>query len=255
MADSKRSFVLYADLLPTIKKMPKEKAGELLLAILEYVNDLNPTVEDLMVDLVFEPIKQQLKRDLKRWEGIKEKRSEAGKASAEAKKVAKESQQKSTNPTHVDFVQQTSTKSTVSVNVNDSVSVNVNEIKKEDIYKENPAPEIDEEKKSNMINTLVEQFGFSEMKYKQQKSYIMSFVTNLFFKNQQDDFIKQYLAYCEFKKLSKQIVHSYDKLMGDASLQFEDGAWKSKNWEHELKEIKNKTDGTRNNKPKSIFAD
>jgi hypothetical protein len=70
-------------------------------------------------------IKLQLKRDLKKWEQTKEGRSIAGKASAEAKRLAKLNQQNLTNSTNVDFVQQTSTNSTVSVSVNDSVNVNV----------------------------------------------------------------------------------------------------------------------------------
>lgn len=78
MAKDKKSFVLYADLIHTVKKMPKAKAGELFMTILEYVNDLNPEVKDKTVDLVFEPVKQQLKRDLKAYETIKQKRSEYG---------------------------------------------------------------------------------------------------------------------------------------------------------------------------------
>lgn len=70
MAENKRSFLLYVDLIHTVKKMKKEKAGELFLTILEYVNDLNPDVEDELIDLVFEPIKQQLKRDLLKYKEI-----------------------------------------------------------------------------------------------------------------------------------------------------------------------------------------
>lgn len=68
MAEGKKGFVLYADLIHQLEKMPNEKAGELFKTILRYVNDLNPQVDDLMVDLVFEGIKQQLKRDLVKYE-------------------------------------------------------------------------------------------------------------------------------------------------------------------------------------------
>lgn len=78
MAENKKSFVLYADLLATACKMPKEKAGELFITILEYVNDLDPEPEDLLVQIAFEPIKQQLKRDLKEWESKKMQRAETG---------------------------------------------------------------------------------------------------------------------------------------------------------------------------------
>jgi hypothetical protein len=78
MAEDKKSFILYADLLYTVNKMSNDKAGVLFKTILEYVNDNNPQVEDLLVDLVFEPIKQQLKRDLKNYEGVKKERSTSG---------------------------------------------------------------------------------------------------------------------------------------------------------------------------------
>lgn len=78
MAKNKKSFLLYCDLIHTVEKMPPEKAGELFLHILKYVNDQNPASEDLIVNLTFEPIKQQLKRDLVKWDSITEKRKEAG---------------------------------------------------------------------------------------------------------------------------------------------------------------------------------
>lgn len=120
MAVDKKSFVLYSDLIHTIRKMPPQKAGELFLHILEYVNDENPETDDLIINLTFEPIKQSLKRDLVRYENKKKQWSEAGKASAEAKK-----EKRSSNSTDVNERSKRSTVSTVSVN--DSVSVNVND--------------------------------------------------------------------------------------------------------------------------------
>jgi len=124
MAENKKSFVLYSDLIHTVAKMPNTKAGELFKHILSYVNDENPETEDLIIQLTFEPIKQQLKRDLNKWDGIREKRSLAGKASAKKRK------QKATKSTSVKSVQQASTNPTVSVNVN----VNDNVINKKEKY-------------------------------------------------------------------------------------------------------------------------
>jgi len=90
MAENKKGFVLYADLIHTINKMPSDKAGELFKHILMYVNDENPIANDMLIELVFEPIKQQLKRDLRKYEDKKLQWSEAGKRSAEARKVKKE---------------------------------------------------------------------------------------------------------------------------------------------------------------------
>jgi hypothetical protein len=124
MAENKKSFVLYCDLIHTIEKLPDDKAGLLFKHLLRYVNDQNPITEDLIVEIAFEPIKHQLKRDLIKYEGKKEQWSDAGKKSAEKRALNKinESQRNSTN------VKSVSTVSTVTVNdnVNDNVNVNVN---------------------------------------------------------------------------------------------------------------------------------
>lgn len=79
MAENKKSFILYSDLIHTVSKLPNDKAGELFKHILAYVNDENPVSEDLIIQIAFEPIKLQLKRDLKKWENYIEKQSENGK--------------------------------------------------------------------------------------------------------------------------------------------------------------------------------
>lgn len=78
MAENKRSFVLYTDYIHTVKRLPLEKAGELFMTILQYVNDMNPEPDDILIQVTFEPIKQQLKRDLKKWEGTKTNKSDGG---------------------------------------------------------------------------------------------------------------------------------------------------------------------------------
>jgi len=131
MADGKKSFVLYADLIHTLEEMPDEVVGKLFKHVLEYVNDRNPVAEDLLLKGLFEPIKQQMKRDLVKWETTREKRVQAGLASAAAR--AEQAATQTNTPkqvsTHVESVEQTPTKSTVSVN--GTVNVNGTVIKKE----------------------------------------------------------------------------------------------------------------------------
>lgn len=79
MAENKKSFVLYADLIHTVKKLSNEQAGLLFKHLLSYVNDENPVASDIVTEIAFEPIKQQLKRDLKHWEVTVQKKSEGGK--------------------------------------------------------------------------------------------------------------------------------------------------------------------------------
>lgn len=133
MAEGKKSFVLYADLIHTVRKMPAKKAGDLFVTILQYVNDENPVVSDPVVDLVFEPIKQQLKRDLKSWEGTRIERSKAGKQggikSGESRRnkankpIASKSKQKEANEAV-----------TVNVTVTDSVN-DINTLNEMDVGK------------------------------------------------------------------------------------------------------------------------
>jgi hypothetical protein len=73
MAQNKKSFVLYCDIIHTLNKLSDEEAGKLFKLILSYVNDENPEPDDRLLDLTFEPIKQQLKRDLKSYEAVIER--------------------------------------------------------------------------------------------------------------------------------------------------------------------------------------
>jgi hypothetical protein len=82
MAKDKKSFILYVDQKDLFNKLPDEIAGKLIKHIYSYVNDENPKSDDLIVEIAFEPIKQQLKRDLKLFEEKRVKRSEAGLAGA-----------------------------------------------------------------------------------------------------------------------------------------------------------------------------
>jgi hypothetical protein len=82
MAEEKKGFLLYSDIIHTIEKLTDEQAGVLFKHILKYVNDENPKCKDLITEIAFEPIKQSLKRDLLKWDDKKQKRSEAGIAGA-----------------------------------------------------------------------------------------------------------------------------------------------------------------------------
>lgn len=92
MAEGKESFILYRDLIHTVRLLTDEQKGKLFLIILEYVNDLNPVVNDPFLMLAFEPIKQQLKRDLKKYESKKELFSMAGMESGKSRKLTNKPQ-------------------------------------------------------------------------------------------------------------------------------------------------------------------
>ena len=117
MAENKKSFVAYSDWYGIFKALPDEVAGKLIKHIFSYVNDENPTTDDYIINALFEPIKNALKRDLIKWENERQQRSDAGKKSAELR-----SQRNSTS------VETRSTKSNETErNSTDNVNVNVND--------------------------------------------------------------------------------------------------------------------------------
>jgi hypothetical protein len=68
MAKDKKSFILYCDQQGLFNKLPDEIAGKLIKHIFAYVNDENPITSDLLLEIAFEPIKLQLKRDLRKYD-------------------------------------------------------------------------------------------------------------------------------------------------------------------------------------------
>jgi hypothetical protein len=112
MAEEKKGFLLYSDIIHTIEKLTDEQAGVLFKHILKYVNDENPECKDLITEIAFEPIKQSLKRDLLKWDDKKQKRSEAGIAGATKRWQNMANDSKRIKPI-----------ANIAVNVNDNVSV------------------------------------------------------------------------------------------------------------------------------------
>lgn len=123
MAKDKRSFVLYVDSKETLEALSDENAGKLIKHIFRYVNDENPKTPNELINIAFLPIKNQLKRDLKRWESKQEQRRLAGLKSAESRRTkSNESEQPLTT------VESRSTKLTVNVSGSGSVSGSVKDI-------------------------------------------------------------------------------------------------------------------------------
>lgn len=82
MAKDKKSVLLYCDIIHTVEELDDVDAGLLFKHYLRYINDQNPEPPSKLIKIVFEPIKQNLKRDLKKWESKQEKFSQAGTKSA-----------------------------------------------------------------------------------------------------------------------------------------------------------------------------
>ena len=118
MAINKKGFILYADQKALFDQLTNDKAGELIKFIFSYVNDENPTTNDLIINLAFTPIKQQLKRDLVKFMEIKEIRRKAGKIGMEKRWQSITNDNKPLQAI-----------TNITVNDNDNVNDNVNVIK------------------------------------------------------------------------------------------------------------------------------
>lgn len=68
MAENKKKIIVYADWLDMFEAMTDDEAGRLIKHFFRYVNDKDPIAPDRVTELVFEPIKAVLKRNLKHWE-------------------------------------------------------------------------------------------------------------------------------------------------------------------------------------------
>ena len=222
MADGKKSFVLYADLLDNIEHLTNEEKGILFNHLLEYVNDKNPILEDRILVTAWKPIEKQLKRDLKKFEEVKTKRSEAGKRSAELRAL-KTNEQTSTNSTSVESVKQTSTNSTDNdkcnmiydndkcnmIYDNDKCNINnsiISEIKNFDKQQnQNDIIILDSEKENNQKEKV-------PSKRKSEKDeFIEAFVLAGAF----EDYAEEYYKYRVKKKLSLSKL-AYNKIINES---------------------------------------
>lgn len=113
MAENKKKVVVYIDWLNHFEDLTDEELGKLMRHFFEYINDLNPVLEDRLLKIAWKPIENALKRDLKKWEQYIDKQKDNGSKGGRPKKP------KETQKTQA-FIE----KPKKAVNVND----NVNEI-------------------------------------------------------------------------------------------------------------------------------
>lgn len=79
MAENKNKILVYRDWISIFDKLKDVEAGKLIKHFFRYINDLDPKSPDRLTELMFEPLKQTLKRDLKKWELKSIKNSEIAK--------------------------------------------------------------------------------------------------------------------------------------------------------------------------------
>lgn len=145
--EGKKSFVLYTDQREVFDELSDEDAGRLIKHIFSYVNDENPSTDDLLLKVAFLPIKTQLKRDLKMWDEKKLQRAEAGRKGGIAK--SSNAKQSLANPSNA-----TNDVANLAVNVNGNVN---------DIYKQTASElNVDEESHNQIFRQLWKRFIWLE---------------------------------------------------------------------------------------------
>lgn len=158
--EGKKSFVLYTDQREVFDELSDEDAGRLIKHIFSYVNDENPSTDDLLLKVAFLPIKTQLKRDLKMWDEKKQQRAEAGRKGGIAK--SSNAKQSLANPSNA-----TNDVANLAVNVN----VNGN-----DIYRQTGSElKVDEESHNQIFRELWKSNMWLEstgIKYKVNKQQV-----------------------------------------------------------------------------------
>ena len=149
MAENKKSFVMYANQKVHFEQLQDDEAGRLVKHLFRYVNDEAPEAPDRLTELLFAPIKQQLKTDLSKWSTTRSFLSEAGSKggikSGEVRRLKKEA----LNQNEANRSQLKPGLNIEAVNVNANANVNVNANVNKEKEEGKPAAEAASSSKKN----------------------------------------------------------------------------------------------------------
>ena len=157
MAEDKKVVLIYTDWICVFNELNDAEAGKLIKHLFEYVNDQNPEPPDRLTKLLFEPIKQQLKRDLRKWETTRVQRIETGRLggikSGEARKA--KALQDEANEANASIAKETEANEPVTV----TVTVTDTDTEKEVILSK------DKKATSDFVDQIIEQFVLAHKDY------------------------------------------------------------------------------------------
>lgn len=136
MADNKNSFVVYTDIEETLDELTDEQVAQLFRGMVNYRKTGKAPKFTGALKLAFIPIRQQMDRDIDKWERTKTKRTESGRKggiesgkvrAAKAKNEANEANASTNKFTDNIISEANEANEAVNVNVNVNVNGNVND--------------------------------------------------------------------------------------------------------------------------------
>lgn len=139
MAENKNSFIIYTDWKPDFEFLTDAEAGKLIKHLLQFASDENPSLEseDRLLQYAAQKMKAVMKKDLKKYEEVIQKRSDAGKKGGVNSGKSRTSKQNEANEANASIPKQNE-------RVNDNVNVNDILLEKESKYVEEAGVKISE---------------------------------------------------------------------------------------------------------------
>ncbi len=224
----KKSFVLYNDLIEVVKELPMEKRGELFTVILEFVNGENIEINDLLIKVVFAPIRQALIRDREKYESIVERNRENGKKGGRPAKP-KEPSRFSGNPAKPK-------KADNDIDIDIDIDID-NDILS--FHNQDPLPV------QKATKDIASFFNITEMSNTKSYMAIGDFARCLFERGDLKDLAIQFNAYRKLKEANG-FKHGWQKYIGTREEKYNNGAWCEKDW------TKEKIEMSEDDKPKKL---
>lgn len=155
MAENKNSFIIYTDWKQDFEFLTDEEAGKLIKHLLRFASDENPTMEneDRLLQFAAQKMKAVMKKDLKKYEAVIQKRSEAGKKGGVNSGKSRTSKQEEANEANASISKQNER---VNVNGNgngndillgkESKEINLSDQVSDDVFQDDKDPDADKEK-------------------------------------------------------------------------------------------------------------
>lgn len=115
----------------------------------------------------------------------------------------------------------------------DTISLRKRKEKEKETHKEIPI--VDEKLNFEILSF----FGFKKEINNDKYQEVIRFLNSLSIENQLEEFRKQFSAYAEYKKASREKIHGFKAFLGSSDKKYQDGGWCAENWSFKLQNTQN----------------